>query len=393
MQKKFGKILFFGIGGGNDIFSTTLAMASLWNIGWRWEECAVAGVLSPFHSYTLCETKIPDVDIIDPGSSRFLDRRFDGEKKIAFVDAAMSNLVKDLHPYNANKVFGFWLRKGSESIAKGLNGLAEEYEFTVLVDIGGDCFYHGPEDKHVLSPMFDSLALAGFNSSKMKGVLFEAGPGTDGELEPDSLLEALKENNAASYPLAENTINWWETIYNKYIKKVRPGRTVPMTIAGYRSYDGIMKKKYRARAQMGNQRFYKYFYQKILTNLCKNFYLVTDPLTIKNPFTICSNNVIQWFIAAQSYQFRTNCEANLQYIWLESGKLVQFLTPSPLFKEETQMEIINIGLRELSTGVYDQALMFESDWIEVPKKIRKKFRILGETHNVSNHLIYVAPKR
>ena len=87
------RILFVGTGGGNDVFSTFLAAASLWEEGWRWKSCDVGGVISPFHIHTSVPTDIPGVYQTMPDSTRHLLLRDGSGKDIGFVDAHVAEML------------------------------------------------------------------------------------------------------------------------------------------------------------------------------------------------------------------------------------------------------------------------------------------------------------
>ena len=199
---KLGKVLFVGIGGGNDVFSTVLAVQSLHNLGWSWNSCDIAGVLSPFHRHTCIGTDVVAVFCTKPQSERFLVRN-DGEVKIGFVDATVSRMIHEKQLYGIREVFGLSLEFGTEGLTQTFRTLSRFYDYFVLVDVGGDCFYRGKEDGHVLSPMFDGMVLRAFVDSKVPGILFEAGPGTDGELEPEALEKTLLSPFSLGYPVSK----------------------------------------------------------------------------------------------------------------------------------------------------------------------------------------------
>ncbi len=360
----FNRVLFVGIGGGNDIFSGLLAAASLKRLGWSWDECALAGVVSPFHRITTRPTRMPGVGVITPDSERFLIRR-DLPRKIPFVSAEVSLMVGSERPYDAIRTYGLSLKRGSRGLADSFRALANVWDRVVLVDIGGDVFYRGAQDSHVLSPMFDSLVLRGFVDSGVPGLLFEAGPGTDGELDPEAFLQAMGATDHAVFPLHGDDVDLFDALYRLWIEPVRPGRTVPMTVKAYRSSERELVEKYRARAKLGDRRWYRYFDQRIDTELCRRFFLV-DPPTIANPFAVDCAGPMEWFARTQLDQHRTNCEAHMQYLE-HRGVLYQFLTPSPFFPEDTRREMIDEALRQQRRDpMCDAQLMFEDDAAATP---------------------------
>src|SRR3989338_733893 len=123
-MNEYKKVLFFGIGGGNDIFSTTLAMASLWKMGMRWDECVMAGVISPFHQHTVAKTEISGVYETSSDSKRLLLLK-DAAKEIKFVDSKVSEMIQAAELYGANHVFALSIKNGSSGLKKSLRGLAK----------------------------------------------------------------------------------------------------------------------------------------------------------------------------------------------------------------------------------------------------------------------------
>ncbi|TSC83274.1 MAG: hypothetical protein G01um101419_104 [Parcubacteria group bacterium Gr01-1014_19] len=365
---KLDKVLFVGTGGGNDIFSCMLAADALWRMGWRWDEAMIAGVLSPFHHHTGVEVVDDDCElyVTGPNAKRFICRN-DKSTQIGFVDAEVSKMVfardGDALRLNIMGVCGLSLQKGSTGLAEVFKILAEEGAFTVLVDVGGDIFYRGKEDTHVLSPMFDSIVLRAFVDSAAPGILFEAGPGTDGEMDPEALEEALAKAQAVEHPLLVETVDKWEALYEKWIAPVRTGRTVPTTIQAYRSKEKILKLTYKARAHLGDTKIYHNFEQRINTELCKKFFLV-EPRKISNPFAVDCDSPLDWFVATQVEQHQTNCEANLEYLQF-GNRFHQFLTPSPLFPEDVRKWLTVKGFADFMQGVCDVIVMFTDDWQKI----------------------------
>ncbi len=362
MNTQHDRILFIGIGGGNDIFSTILAILSLRKAGWKWNQCSIAGVLSPFHIHTGTTLRARDLIEITPESKRFIDRN-DGTKGIGFIDATVSRIIRETPQLGIKKVYGLPLSHGSVYLtALFRNYFADRFDFFVLVDVGGDCFYGGQRDTHVLSPMFDAMTVQGFNESLLPGMLFEAGPGTDGELEPESLKSALSSLDAQESRLDTTVMQQWEELYLRYIGPVRTGNTVPATIDAFKREQPFMTRRYRARAHIGTQKMYAEFDQRIDTGMCKSFYIV-DPRQISNPFMVRCSGPHSWFCQTQVAEHSTNCEANLEYLRNpETGKLTQFLTPSPLFPTHERRALIEHGLSEMRNRACDSAYMHLKDW-------------------------------
>lgn len=382
-NKKFGNVLFIGTGGGNDVFSTALAALSLQKLGWSWNQCSFAGVLSPFHGHTEIYYKTKGIAVINSYSTRKVVRKND-EFQIGFVDAAVADMVKNLNIAECQRIFGLSLSQGTEGLIESFKTLAKDFDYIVLVDVGGDIFYRGAQDTHVLSPMFDAMVLKAFVDSGVDGILFEAGPGTDGELDPEALEEILKQTKAQSFPMESSVIDEWNNLYQTWIAPVRTGRTVPVTIEAFNSKDDYLEMDYRARAHIGKQRLYSNFAHRISTRLCKQFFLI-NPKEINNPFAVSCSSPLDWFIKTQVEQHKTNCEVNLEY-FKHDGKLYQFLTPSVLFPPHDRMSLIKKGLDDLISRNYDIAILFPNDWNEIENNYDPSF--FNKTSK--NNLIYLS---
>lgn len=376
-QKSFNKVLFVGTGGGNDVFSTILAALSLRAEGFTWESCDIAGVLSPFHKHT---GKVPQfnpevrekqfkVKQITADSKRFIVTA-QTKKEIKFVDAVVAKMVTKSSTLresgiNIGQVLGLPLFGGTELLAQCFTYYATLYDFIILVDVGGDIFYSGAADHHVLSPMFDAMVLRAFVNSGAPGILFEAGPGTDGEIGPEALEDALTHAGATSFPLQESVMNQWEALYQKWVAPVRTGRTVPVTIQGFNATEPEISLEYYARAHQGEERAYAYFTQRINTELCKKFFLL-DPSKIENPFAVDCHDPMDWFDKTQAKLQPTNCEANLEF-FRKREKFYQFLTPSPLFRPDERMKLLENGFKRMLSGECHFSLMLKHDWEAVSR--------------------------
>ncbi|MEI6378584.1 MAG: DUF1152 domain-containing protein [Candidatus Falkowbacteria bacterium] len=383
-MKTYKKVLFIGTGGGNDIFSTILAALSLQRT-MAWDSCAIAGVLSPFHIHKPVQgTAYPGVVEILTDSKRYIQNK-NSSKEISFIDAMVTSLTRlGTGQLTIEKVFGLSLKQGSQGIKQSLLALHQEYDYFVLVDVGGDILYRGEADTHILSPMFDAMVLRGFVDAGVPGILFEAGPGTDGELDHDALYELLSQQAIQTIALESEDIAWWRSYYKGYIAGIRPGRTVPLTIKAFYAGTALMLENFRVHNRLGEKKFYHNFNQTISASLCKNYYLL-DPGKINNPFAVDCDSPLDWFRLTQSKQRRTNNEANMQY-YNEDGLWWQILTPSPLFSIADRVSLILLGLQDLQDKNYDAALMWKNDWLTVTRDFKELSPILSPDKN----LIYVS---
>lgn len=360
---KGDRIAFLGAGGGNDVFSCLLAAASLKRLGWEWKRASIGGILSPFHGHDIGWAAGYYRGTIRPDSTRSLKRRGE-ETRIPFVDAKVAELVEQARPYGIDHVFGLDASEGAYGLKWAMHHLGVER--IVLVDVGGDIFAAW-EDHRVLSPMFDAMALRAVCEPEAPPcTLFEAGPGTDGELAPERLRAELLRPEIAAHPLHAEDVGDWERMYKKWIEPTRPGNTVPNTIEAFRWRAPVYDVEVRARAQLGGRRWYRSFRQRIDTDLCKRFYLTAPQAVVgRNPFAV-HGDPERWFRAVQSkYGQERNNEASLQY-YLRHGRLLQFLTPSPLLDRRDRTEIITRALGEMEAHLCEEALLWAHDaaWVD-----------------------------
>jgi hypothetical protein len=367
MRSTYNNILFLGIGGGNDVFSTLLAAFSLQNLGWRWSKCSIAGVLSPFHDHAVTPTPIPGCFVTTPESTRTVVRR-DQSLPIGFIDSKVAALVRATPSLAIDQVLSLSLKHGSIGLVQTFQELAKTFDFVVLVDVGGDCFYSGPSDTHVISPQFDAIVLRAFLDAQIPGTLFEAGPGTDGELDPEALVQALNQTQANAFPLAKQDLQTWEAHYLQWIASTRTGNTVPTTIQAFSTADEFLVRPYKIRARIGQTHWYHTFDQRIFTALCRQFFLL-DPAKITNPLAITCSDPLDWFIKTQVHS-PISCEANLQF-WPQThpGKpnlLGQFLTPPPIFPRPIRQEIIAQGIHEFQSNSCSLLWLHKQDLDLIP---------------------------
>lgn len=367
------RIAFVGTGGGNDVFSCLLAAMTLKRHGWEWKEAVIAGILSPFHAHVGLDGAGGYYrGTVRPTSKRFLKRRGEDRKPIGFIDAKVAELVAAHRPYGIRHVFGLDAADGAAGLRWAYHHLGVER--IVLVDAGGDILGNW-DDRHILSPMFDAMALRAATEPDVPScTLFEFGPGTDGELDPERLREELLRPGVSCRPLHADDVDAWESLYKAWIEPTRPGRTVPVTVQAFRDSWPTIQMEYRARAQLGGARWYGTFMHRIDADLCKRFYLL-DPRDVaaRNPFAVPCCSPEDWFYRTQGSPERIrNNEASLQY-YMRHGRLLQFLTPSPLLEERDRQDIIARALGEFEGHLCEEILMHDADWHWVKKRWPGRF--------------------
>lgn len=351
---RYRNVLFVGTGGGNDIFSTTLAMLALRERGMDWERCSVAGVLSPFHRYRgLRRTDNPDVVAVTDSDIRRIVPRLKDAFEIGMVEphvAAMAARERDL---KIDAVYGLLLRHGTRGLAEAFQWLGNAHDLVVLVDIGGDILFRGhTKDPRVLSPMFDAMVLEAFCESGVPGILFEAGPGTDGELDRRSLAETLSRPVVRPYPLSAASVDEWERLYRAYVEPVRPGRTVPKTIEAFRSDQATLSLDYRARCHIGTRRWYATFPHDIDVALNRSYYLVSPQWARRrNPLCVPCEHPMRWVQVTQPYSRHIHGEFRFEYVELDGPDDWWLLAlPSPLFPVEQRSEMVEAAFQDLRAG-------------------------------------------
>jgi len=362
------RVLFVGMGGGNDIFSTLLAIASLKEDGWRWQHCGIAGPIGPFFRYYGIEPLgllgRPDIDVYQatPDMTRFLWRR-DMPHDIGLVNAAVARMLQHDNPLGVLEHLALPLNHGSFGTTMAFQALAKTYDYFVLIDVGGDVLYSGPQDKHVISPMYDAIVLQAFLDANVPGKIFLAGPNTDGETDIESLVPSILMCQPEIRPLKKEVIDWWEGAYNKYIALSRRGNTVPRTVEAFRSKKPILTFTHRTEEKLGKNSVFVEFPQKVSAKMCQHYYLI-DPRRVQNPFAVECVNALEWFVKTQVRQQATHNEANMQYVEADKGVIWQFLTPSPLLTENQRLNLMRQGLEELRSVIYDKAFIHRADWEE-----------------------------
>ncbi len=349
---RFSNVLFVGTGGGNDIFSTALAMLSLRRAGYEWDSCSVAGVLSPFHRYRgLTRTECKHVDSIPDREIKRIVPCLVDVIELDMVERTVASLARAERDLNVGAVYGLSLTEGTSGLEEAFRWLASTHDFVVLVDIGGDILFRGFDtDPRVLSPMFDAMVLEAFCASGAPGILFEAGPGTDGEISPGSLKETLLDPTVQSCPLAASVVDEWDRLFRTHVEPVRAGRTVPKTIEAFRSERPSLTLDYRARCHLGKRRWYATFPHEIDTALNRSFYLVPPKWARRrNPFCVPCRSVEEWIGMTRQPGCHVNGEFQFEYLTADRSVWLLAL-PSPLFTPDQRKEMVDAAFEDARRG-------------------------------------------
>jgi len=190
--------LVVGVGGGGDVVGALTVAEPLARLhgarpvvgGTTWERLVVdphAGPRGLDEVAGIEEDLGPDAALAGPATRVF-------QSGVRFAEARVAELTREptllLDPTG-----------GPDAVAQGLGTALERLEgdAVVLVDVGGDALAHGHE-AGLSSPLCDAVLLAGGaelaeRGATVLGAIF--GPGCDGELEPEEVLERLAEIAAA----------------------------------------------------------------------------------------------------------------------------------------------------------------------------------------------------
>ncbi len=191
--------LFIAAGGGGDPIGTAItaiAMSALLTTAGPGEAHGTAGAALPVVATYSWER--PEVDPT-PGPlgardfTGLLDRPeghvlTSAARAVAPAGSTLPRLAADLpvrlvllDPYEGAVGLAGQIRRLAEACGPGR---------VRIVDVGGDILTHGDEDT-LCSPLVDALALAACTLAEVDATVHIAGPGTDGEIPQDVLLDRL----------------------------------------------------------------------------------------------------------------------------------------------------------------------------------------------------------
>jgi hypothetical protein len=182
------RALLIGMGGGGDVVGTLGLTDLLDGLGTEWVLGGVAWERSPIDPRpgprSLAEIRggrpCGTAAVLTEGSTTTLDG----------VELSESKMASHL----GRPVLLLDITGGPQALATGLAEAAGELECdaVVLLDVGGDVLAHGNEPG-LASPLCDAIVLAAglflSRSSEVIGAVY--GPGCDGELTPDEVLERI----------------------------------------------------------------------------------------------------------------------------------------------------------------------------------------------------------
>jgi hypothetical protein len=203
--KNSHRLLIIGMGGGGDVVGALGVTKLLDGLDTDWTLGGVAWERSPIDPRPGPRSLEEIRDARPCGSTAVLTEG--GTTSIDGVEFSESKMAAHL----GRPVLLVDITKGPAALARGLAEAATELgcDAVVLLDVGGDVLAHGHEDG-LASPLCDAIVLAagtilartgshGDAAQSWSGDVIAAvyGPGCDGELSPDEVLERITELDSA----------------------------------------------------------------------------------------------------------------------------------------------------------------------------------------------------
>ncbi len=192
--KNAKRALLIGMGGGGDVVGALAITDLLDSLGTEWVLGGVAWERSPIDPRP-GPRSLDEIQGARPcGSAALLTEG--GTKTLDGVELSESKMAAHL----GKPVLLIDITGGPQALAAGLTEAAAELECDaiVLLDVGGDVLAHGDEPG-LASPLCDAIVLAAglflARSSEVIGAVY--GPGCDGELSPDEVLQRITELQGA----------------------------------------------------------------------------------------------------------------------------------------------------------------------------------------------------
>jgi len=187
IAERHKRILVFGAGGGGDALGTVHLYLRLRDLGAEpvigaiaWERVPVDPTPGPIPLESLVDAEpLGWASALVTGETRALRWGREVKPQVARVAGAMG----------VEAVF-IDASKGAEGVALGLREASEALgvEAVIALDTGGDMLAAGCEDE-LWSPLADAISLAGLKASGLPAAAAVHGPGADGELPPEKVLE------------------------------------------------------------------------------------------------------------------------------------------------------------------------------------------------------------
>lgn len=372
-------VLFVGAGGGNDAVSSLMLRYQLKkDFGFSPQHLTIAAMLPDVLEYRhMQSTNHPLLFEITPATQRYAGTT--GLK--AFPEPL---LAAHKSQFGVEAVYGLSMREGANGIERTLRALIAEHGYDLVIgcDVGGD-FIAVPENHEVLSPMMDAYALHALREivkhQPGTDILFCVfGLGTDGESTKEMLQRALTTiGDYDSGILDAATIAPVDTFQRTIVQPNRHSRTADFTLRSIHedpTLDSpvVFKARFHTMPSTGNLKTYHAdFSHQIDRDLARRYYLFDDISGVNNPYSLPCENSIEWFLKIQDQNIRLGHELNGQsYSNTEEvlkmavgarAHSMNFGTPSRRFGTVDRAAIMADTLASLQNGVYDTALVFNSD--------------------------------
>ncbi|NPA84889.1 MAG: DUF1152 domain-containing protein [Crenarchaeota archaeon] len=185
------KVLVIGIGGGGDVAAAYCVSKWVESVGGEpilgsvvWERLVRDPVPGP----------IPLSDL--QGAEKVGEHLWvaDGDEYAVRGGKVVIPQATELAKATSQKVFLFDLNLGAEGVKRGIEEAIEltGADMLIAVDAGGDVLAK-PDDEEVWSPLADAVCLAAVKELSVESWVAIYGPGCDGELPPNKVLERISE--------------------------------------------------------------------------------------------------------------------------------------------------------------------------------------------------------
>lgn len=373
--------LVIGMGGGNDIVSSTVILGYLKEMGINAD---LAGISSPgaWHNYDGKGEK--SVNIVTKNTYRY--RASKNPVNISYIDPQLPELLKkeDIEA----KVYNLSLRYGTEKLIRGLEELiqGQGYDGIIAVDIGGDVFARGREHSTILSPLMDFSTLYVINKLNIPSILIEFGLQTDGELRPDSckdILEDLENSNAIistfNMQKGDKAIKIFRRIYSE-IEKTRHGHTANMTLKTLEENKDIHT-EYKSRVQVLDKKWYFHFPITLEKKYFGKGFIIDPKILIeKTELSFPFKDSFELYIKMKK---KIDTRAEMDMLYAKPDNTVVWLgLLCPQIKGDLRGDVLNYGLNQLEVHA-DVGLFWKKD-DKFLKKDNRKSKCLDDFVLVSS---------
>lgn len=380
-QIQYKRPLIIGIGGGNDIVSSTLVLSDLIRVG---KNPDLAGICSPgaWHLYNGKEEE--PVNLVNVETKRYRPSKI--RQELSFIDAKIPELLKR-EGIRAN-VYNLSCRYGASALINNLEKLIETqgYDGIVAVDVGGDILARGKQDPTILSPLMDFTTLYALSQLEISSVLIEFGLQTDGELRPKGCEEIFEEFNSSNIlsdtikiKNCDKAVEIFSRVY-KGIESIRHGHTAHMTLETLTA-DKDINTEYRMRIQVLNEKWYHNFPITLESKYFGKAFLIDNKKLAKSrKLAFSYESPLELYLKTKKI-VNTKTEMDMLYTWADNSCIWLGLL-CPQIEGGKRNEILNYGLNNLENYA-DVALLWKKDATNLTNKRFNidvdEFRLTGES--------------